>query len=79
MPMNMIGGMMICAQRRCQNKRDLILPDDVACAFSHTGFRSAVGHRLKAKRILIEMRRLFGITDVKLDVICSLQWQKIFL
>src|SRR4029077_7760463 len=65
---------------RCgQDERDLVLPDHVAGAVSHPGFRSTVRRRLKTKRALVKMRRLLGVTDVKLDVICTFKRQKIFL
>src|SRR5207249_9464147 len=76
--MNMIGDRMTHPKWRCQNKRDLVLPDYVTGAFSHASFRSAIGHRLKTERALIKMRRLLGVTDVKLDVICALKRQEIF-
>src|SRR6185295_12907932 len=79
MLMDVIGSRMSCSQRCGQNKRDLVLPNHVAGALSHTGFRSAVGHRLKTERALIKMRRLLGVTDVKLDVICPFKRQEIFL
>src|SRR5437867_12413983 len=77
--MDVIGGRMSCSQRRAQNKRDLILLHHVTGAFSHAGFRSAIGHWLKTERALIKMRRLLGVPDVKLDVICPFERQKIFL
>ena len=55
-----------------RDKRDLILPHHVTGALSHPGFGSAIGHRLKTERALIKMRRLLGVTDVKLDVIRAL-------
>src|SRR6184192_3312323 len=76
---NVIGDWMLGANRCRQDKRDLVLPDRVTGAISHAGFGSAVGHRLKTERALIKMRRLFGVTHVKLDVICPFQRQKIFL
>src|SRR5262249_30064524 len=76
---NVIGNYMFRAKRCGQNKRDLILPDYIAGALSHAGFGSAIGHRLKTERALIKMRRLLGVTDVKLDVICPFKRQKIFL
>jgi hypothetical protein len=66
--------------KRCgQDKRDLVLPDGVAGAVSHTGFRPAIRQRLKPERALIEMRRLLGVAHVKLDVICPFEWKKILL
>ena len=76
---NMIGNRMFRPNRRGQNKRDLVLPHHITGAISHAGFRSAVGHRLKTERALVKMRRLLGVTDVKFDVICTLERQKIFL
>src|SRR5262245_13611853 len=76
---NVIGNCMLRAKRCGQDKRDLILPDHVAGALAHAGLRSAVGYRLKTERALIKMRRLLGVADVKLDVICAFQRQKIFL
>jgi hypothetical protein len=67
---NVIREFMFRSKRCGQNKRDLVLPDDVTGALSHPGFRSAVSHRLKTERALIKMRRLLSVTDVKLDVIC---------
>src|SRR6266496_3485673 len=70
---------MLRPNRRRQNKRDLVLSNHITGALPHTGFRSAVRHRLKTERALIKMRRLLGVTDVKLDVIRPFQRQKIFL
>jgi hypothetical protein len=61
---------MFRANRCGQDKRDLVLSDRVTGAISHAGFGSAIGHRLKTERALIKMRRLLGVTDIKLDVIC---------
>src|SRR5437867_9255591 len=77
--MNMIGDRMTRPKRRRQNKRDLVLTDRITGAFSHARFRSAIGHRLKTERALIKVRRLFGVTDMKFDVIRALERQKIFL
>src|SRR5438046_485750 len=74
MLMNMLGDWMLRPNWRGQDKRDLILANDVAGAISHTGFRSTVGHRLKTQRALIKMRRLLGVTDIKLDVICPFEF-----
>ena len=76
---NMIGNWMFRPNRRGQNKRDLVLPNHIAGALSHAGFRSAVGYRLKTERALVKMRRLLGVADVKLDVICTFKRQKILL
>src|SRR4030095_8287704 len=76
---NVIRNCMLRPKRCSQNECDLVLPDHIAGALSHTGFRSAISHRLKTERTLIKMRRLLGVTDVKFDVICSFERQKIFL
>src|SRR5262245_25440974 len=76
---NVIRECMFRPKRCGQNKRDLVLPNHIAGALPHTGFGSAIGDRLKTERALIKMRRLLGITDVKLDVIGPFQRQKIFL
>ena len=76
---NVVGNCVFRANRCGQNERDLVLPDHVAGALSHAGFRPAVGHRLETERALIKMRRLLRITDVKFNVICALERQKIFL
>ena len=73
MLMNVLGDWMFRPNWRGQDKLDLILANDVAGAISHTGFRSTVGQRLKTERALIKMRRLFGVTDVKLDVVCPFE------
>src|SRR5947207_4735177 len=70
---------MLRPKRRAQDKRDLVLSHHLTGALSHTCFRSTVGYRLKTERALVKMRRLLGVTDVKLDVICAFQRQKIFL
>src|SRR5436190_16091266 len=66
-------------KRRGQNKCDLVLSDRVTGAISYTRFRPAVGQWLKTECALIKVRRLFGVTDVKFDVICAFKRQKIFL
>src|SRR5207249_8553839 len=58
---------------------DPVLTNHIAGALSNAGFRSAVGYRLKTERALVKMRRLLGVADVKLDVICTFERQKIFL
>src|SRR5207302_773302 len=63
---NVIGNWMFRANRRGQSKRDLVLPHHITGAISHAGFRSAIGYRLKTERALVKMRRLLGVTDVKL-------------
>src|SRR5262249_12912650 len=66
--------------KRCgQYKRDFVLPHHITGPLSHASFRSTVGHGLKTKRALIKMRRLLRVTDIKFDVICALERQKIFL
>src|SRR5947208_887595 len=76
---NVIRNCVFRAKRCGQDKRDLILPDHVAGALSHPGFRSAIGHGLKTERALIKMRRLLGVTHVKFNVISALKRQEIFL
>ena len=73
---NVIRNCVFRAKRCGQDKRDLVLPDHVAGALSHAGFGSAIGHGLKTERALIKMRRLLGVTDVKLDVISALRAAK---
>src|SRR3954471_13692750 len=75
---NVISDCMFRTNRCGQDKRDLVLPDCVAGALSYAGLRSAVGQRLKTERTLIKMRRLLGVTDIKFDVICPFQRQKVF-
>ena len=65
--------------RSRQDKGEFVLANDVARLFFHSGFRPGIGEALKAKRRLIEMRRLFGVADVKLDVIGSFERKKILL
>src|SRR6266478_6166586 len=77
--MNVTGDRMTRPKRRRQNKRDLVLPDHITGAIPHAGFRSTIGQRLKTERALIKVGRLFGVTDMKFDVICALERQKIFL
>ena len=62
-----------------QNKRELVLANGVARAIFDSGFRSAVGQTLKTEDALVKMRGLFGIADVKFNVIRSFQRQKILL
>ena len=63
---------MIRPQRRGQDKGQLVLTDRIARPILHSRFRSWIGKALKTKRGLIKMRRLLGVTDVKLDVIGAL-------
>src|SRR5262249_4411337 len=79
MLVNMTGDVMTRPKRRGRNKRDLVLPHHITGAISDASLRSAVGHGLKTERALVKMRRLLGVTDVKLDVICPFKRQKIFL
>src|SRR5215216_5220717 len=74
---NVIGDRMLRADRGSQHKRNLVLPHDITGALSYTGFRSAIGQWLKAERTLIKMRRLLRVADVKFNVICALERQKI--
>src|SRR6266403_5886129 len=77
--MNVTGDRMTRPKRRCQNKRDLVLPDNITGAIPHARFRSTIGQRLKTERALIKVGHLFGVTDMKFDVICALERKKIFL
>src|SRR2546427_575412 len=72
------GDWMVRPNRCRQNKRDLVLPHHITAAFVHAGFRSAVGQWLKTKRSLIKMRCLLGVPDIKFNVICAFERQKIF-
>lgn len=37
----------------------------------HTGLRPSIGDRRKAETLLIEIARLFGVSNIKLDVVYS--------
>src|SRR5207253_3944744 len=77
MLMDVIGDRMIRSQRCGQDERQLILTNRVADSILGSRFRPGIGETLKTKRRLIEMCRLFGVTDIKLDIISPLQRQKI--
>src|SRR5205809_7966295 len=77
--MNMIGDRMTRPKRRRQNKRDLVLPGHITGAISHTGFRSAVGQRLKTERALIKVRRLLAFFCSNLMGTLSLVRQEFIL
>src|SRR5215470_3117239 len=79
MSVMVITDMMIRPHRRGQHKRDLVLPDRVARPISHAGLRPRVCEALKSKGRFVKMCRLLGVADIKLDVIGTVQWQKIFL
>src|SRR5438445_12587582 len=79
MLMDVIGDRMIRSQRCGQDERQLILTNRVADSILGSRFRPGIGEALKTKRRLIEMCRLFGVTDIKFDVISPLQRQKILL
>src|SRR5207253_7175064 len=79
MLMDVIGDRMIRSQRCGQDERQLILTNCVADSILGSRFRPGIGKALKTKRRLVEMRSLFGVTDIKLDVISPLQRQKIHL
>src|SRR5262249_54660398 len=70
---NVIGKCMFRAKRCGQYKRDLVLADHIAGALSHPSFSSAICYRLKTECALIKMRRLLGVTDIKLDMICPFE------
>src|SRR5438046_7949753 len=75
--MDMISDRMIRSQRRGQDERQSILTNRVADSILGSRFRPGIGEALKTKRRLIEMCRLFGVTDIKFDVICTVKRQKI--
>src|SRR5579885_1785020 len=65
--------------RRGQHKSNLVLSQRVTCPVSRASLRAAIGERLKTKRGLVEMSSLFGVADIKLNVIRAVQRQKIRL
>src|SRR5947199_10831797 len=75
--MDMISDRMIRSQRRGQDERQSILTNRVADSILGSRFRPGIAEALKTKRRLIEMCRLFGVTDIKFDVICTVKRQKI--
>src|SRR5437667_11697179 len=77
--MNVIRDCIVRPRWRRQDKCQLVLPNGVTRAIFETGLRSAVGQALKTKGALIKMRRLFGVADIKFDVVRSFQRQKILL
>src|SRR5262245_49234509 len=79
MSVMVISDMMIPPHRRGQHKRDLVLPNRITRPISRAGLRPRVCEALKSKGCFVKMRRLLGIADIKLDVIGSVEWQKILL
>src|SRR5947208_13711393 len=75
----MISDRMIRSQRRAQDERQSILTNRVADSILGSRVRPGIGKALKTKRRLIEMCRLFGVTDIKFDIISPLQRQEILL
>src|SRR5881275_2390217 len=73
----MVGDRMTRPQRRGQDKSQFILTDRVARPILRSRFRSGISETLKTERCLVVMRRLLGVTDIKLDVIGALKRKKI--
>src|SRR4030095_7631422 len=62
-----------------QDKGQFVLANRVARPILRSRFGAGISEALKPECCLVEMRRLLGVSDIKLDVIGTLQWEKIFL
>jgi hypothetical protein len=74
---NMIGNCVIRSDRSCQNKRQFVLANRVARTILRSRFRAGIGEALKSESCLVKVRRLFGVADIKFNIIGAMQWQKI--
>src|SRR5437763_10488304 len=76
---NVISDRIIGTDGSGQEQGQLILSNRIAGAIFHPGLRPGIRQALKSERGFVEMRRLLGVPDIKLDVIRALQGQEIFL
>src|SRR5260370_11182441 len=79
MLVDVVGDRIIRPDGSSQEQGQLVLPNRIAGAIFRPGFRSGISQALKPERSLVEMRRLLGVPDIKLDVVSSLERQKIFI
>src|SRR5271156_5416628 len=77
--MDVVGDRVAAAQRGGEDEADLALLDDVRGAIALAGLRAGVGDERHAEGGAIKIRSLARIADVKLDVIGSLEGEKIRL
>ena len=69
MLVDVIGDRIIRPYGRSQEQGQLMLPNRIAGPIFYSRFRPGIRQVLKSERCLVEMGRLLGITDVKLDVV----------
>src|SRR5205085_2569024 len=77
--LNVIGDFVVRPKGRGQDKRQLVLANGVARAIFDTRFRSAVGQTLETEYTLVEVRGLFGVANIKFNVVRAFERQKILL
>src|SRR5436305_11284080 len=76
---DVIGKLVVRPKRGGEKKRQLVLAHRIADAITHARFRSRIGEALESEGGLVIMRCLFGIADIKFDVIGPFERQKIRL
>ena len=74
---DMLGNCVAAAQRRGQHETNLSLLQDVGRAIALASFRSRIGDQGHAEGGAVEVGRLAGVADVKLDVVCAFERQKV--
>ena len=75
---NVVGDAAVGTKRRGEDKADLPLLEDVGGAVVKASFWTSPGYQRHAEGGAIEIGRLAGVADVKLDVIRSSDGEKVF-
>src|SRR5262249_13627199 len=75
----MCGNRVIWTQRRGKNEPYFVLLQDIRSLLTPSSFRSRISNQTHAKRCSIVIGGLFGVADVELNVIYSVEWQEVLL
>src|SRR4029077_14211441 len=74
---NVVGNGITRPDRSSYYKRQIVLANRVARPIFDPRLRSGISETLKSKGGPVKMRRLFGVSDVKLDIIGAFERKKI--
>src|SRR5271155_2416277 len=72
---DMVGGLIVGGERRCENKVCLALTQSIRSPLTMTSFQSAVGDLRKTESLAIEIGRLPSVADPEFDVMNTFKFE----
>jgi hypothetical protein len=77
MPCDVRRDLVIRLQRAADDEADFVLLQNVGSAVADSCFRTRLGHEFHSEGGTVKVRGLFGVACVEMDVIGSIERQKV--